>query len=76
MLPGVRAVVEVRRDQLPAEAGEVGHWSIVGRFAEKAGDVDLTELTDWALPIQKRHFDGVLAASLEIADEEDPEETG
>jgi len=57
-----------------AEAGEVGHWSIVQTMSEKAGDTDLRELADWALPIQRRHFDQVLAASLTLAAEEDPDE--
>jgi hypothetical protein len=55
-----------------AEAGEVGHWSIVGKLGEKAGDSDVKQLTDWALPIQKRHFEGVLGGSLELAADEDP----
>jgi hypothetical protein len=29
---------------------------------------------EWALPIQRRHFDAVLAGSLELAGEEDPSE--
>ena len=32
-------------------------------------------LVDWALPIQKRHLDTVRKASLELASEEDPNET-
>jgi len=55
-----------------AEAGEVGHWSIVGKLGEKAGADDVQELTAWALPIQKRHFDGVMEGSLELAADEDP----
>src|SRR5690242_20280454 len=35
-----------------AEAGEVGHWSIVGKLNERAGDPSVQELVDWALPIQ------------------------
>ncbi len=57
-----------------AEAGEVGHWSIVEKLNEKAGDADVRTLTEWALPIQRRHFDEVLAGSLALAADEDPEE--
>jgi hypothetical protein len=55
-----------------AEAGEVGHWSILGKLNERAGDQRLQELVDWALPIQKRHFEEVRAGSLKLAAEEDP----
>jgi hypothetical protein len=57
-----------------AEAGEVGHWSIVEKLNEKAGDEDVRALTEWALPIQRRHFDEVLAGSLALAGDEDPNE--
>ena len=56
-----------------AEAGEVGHWSIVRKFGEKAGDSEALELANWALPIQRSHFDGVLQGSLELAGDEDPD---
>jgi hypothetical protein len=32
------------------------------------------ELVDWALPIQRRHFQEVSDASLELAAREDPDE--
>jgi hypothetical protein len=57
-----------------AEAGEVGHWSIVGKLNEQARNAAVAELVDWALPIQRRHFDEVLAGSLELAAAEDPNE--
>jgi hypothetical protein len=57
-----------------AEAGEVGHWSIVGKLNEQARNAAVAELVDWALPIQRRHFDDVLAGSLELAAAEDPNE--
>jgi hypothetical protein len=56
-----------------AEAGEVGHWSIVGMLNEQAHNAAVGELVDWALPIQRRHFDDVLAGSLELAAAEDPD---
>jgi hypothetical protein len=58
-----------------AEAGEVGHWEILGALNERARKGEVSELVDWALPIQKRHLDTVRKASLELASEEDPNET-
>ena len=55
-----------------AEAGEVGHWSIVAKLNEKAGNAELRELTAWALPIQQRHLQEVLDGSLKLAAAEDP----
>ena len=55
-----------------AEAGEVGHWSIVAKLNEKAGLGELRTLTDWALPIQQRHLEEALDGSLKLAAEEDP----
>ena len=58
-----------------AEAGEVGHWAILGKLNEKAGEERITELVDWALPIQERHFSDVKEGSLKLAADEDPSET-
>jgi hypothetical protein len=55
-----------------AEAGEVGHWSVLGKLNEQAGDARLQELVDWALPIQQRHFEEVKAGTLKLAADEDP----
>ena len=57
-----------------AEAGEVGHWSIVAKLNERAGNAELRTLTDWALPIQQRHLEEVLDGSLKLAADEDPDE--
>jgi hypothetical protein len=57
-----------------AEAGEVGHWSIVEKFNEQADLANVKDLVDWALPIQQRHYKDVLTASLELAGEEDANE--
>jgi hypothetical protein len=57
-----------------AEAGEVGHWAVLRKLNEQAGDQRLQELIDWALPIQERHFEEVKAGSLKLAAEEDPGE--
>ena len=55
-----------------AEAGEVGHWAILDKLNEKAGEEQIRELTEWALPIQERHLADVRDGSLELAAEEDP----
>ena len=57
-----------------AEAGEVGHWRIVETLNRKAGDAEVATLVEWALPIQERHFEEVVASALELAGEEDPSE--
>jgi len=56
-----------------AEAGEVGHWSVLK--AMNGGDAHVTELVEWALPIQQRHLNDVMAASVTLAADEDPNET-
>jgi hypothetical protein len=58
------------------EAGEAGHWAILGKLNEKAGESEVGELVDWALPIQERHLTGVRDGSLELAAAEDPESGG
>ena len=58
-----------------AEAGEVGHWEVLGVLGEKAGKSDVQELVRWAVPIQRRHFDEARQGSLKLASEEDPNET-
>jgi len=55
-----------------AEAGEVGHWAILGKVNEKAGEQDVAELVEWALPIQERHLSDVRDGSLKLAADEDP----
>jgi hypothetical protein len=57
-----------------AEAGEVGHWAVLGKLNETAGENDIQKLVDWALPIQERHFSDVKDGSLKLAGEEDPYE--
>jgi hypothetical protein len=57
-----------------AEAGEVGHWSVLQRLNQKAGSTDIRELVEWALPIQQRHYRGVTETSLELASHENPDE--
>jgi coenzyme F420-reducing hydrogenase alpha subunit len=57
-----------------AEAAEVGHWSVLKTLNEQAGNSDLRGLIEWALPIQERHFQNVLAGSVKLAGDEDPNE--
>jgi hypothetical protein len=57
-----------------AEAGEVGHWAVVGTMNERAHLPGLQELVDWMIPIQQRHFEQTLAGSVELAADEDPNE--
>jgi hypothetical protein len=57
-----------------AEAGEVGHWAIVKKLNERAGDPAVAELAAWALPIQEDHLKAVLEGSLALAAQEDPHE--
>jgi hypothetical protein len=58
-----------------AEAGEVGHWSVLQQMSRKARNPEVSALVTWALPIQQRHFKMVTAASKTLAAEEDPNET-
>jgi hypothetical protein len=55
-----------------AEAGEVGHWAVLGKLNERAGENELAELVDWALPIQERHLSEARDCSLKLAADEDP----
>ena len=55
-----------------AEAGEVGHWEILGKLNEKAGEEEVRELVEWALPIQERHLSDVREGSLRLAEAQDP----
>jgi hypothetical protein len=57
-----------------AEAGEVGHWEILGTLNERAANSGVRELVEWALPIQQRHFQEVREGSLQLAAGEDPNE--
>ena len=55
-----------------AEAGEVGHWEVLGVLGDKAGKAEVQELVQWATPIQQRHFETARQGSLKLAAEEDP----
>jgi hypothetical protein len=57
-----------------AEAGEVGHWEILGTLNERARNAALREVIDWATPIQERHLQEARKGSLQLAADEDPNE--
>jgi hypothetical protein len=58
-----------------AEAGELGHVAIVGKLNERAGEQEVQEFVEWALPIQERHFKRTTEAALALAAQEDPNGT-
>jgi hypothetical protein len=55
-----------------AEAGEVGHWTVVRTMNERANLPGLQEIVDWMIPIQQRHLETTLEGSVELAADEDP----
>jgi hypothetical protein len=57
-----------------AEAGEVGHWTVVRTMNERANLPGLQEIVDWMIPIQQRHLETTLEGSVELAADEDPNE--
>jgi hypothetical protein len=57
-----------------AEAGEVGHWAVLKKLNEQAGEEQVSELVEWALPIQERHFSETKECTLQLAGAKDPYE--
>jgi hypothetical protein len=55
-----------------AEAGEVGHWSVLETMNRTAKHAGIREIVKVQLPIQKRHLKDVSAASVALAAKEDP----
>lgn len=53
-----------------AEAGELGHWEIVKTMGDTLGDKQVSKLADWAVAVQRKHFDTVRESSLALAAEE------
>ena len=53
-----------------AEVGELGHWGIVQTMSKTVGEQEVARLADWAVEIQREHFDGVRDSSLKLAEEE------
>lgn len=56
------------------EAGEVGHWEVLGKLNESAREQPIGELVEWARPIQERHLAEARECALTLAGEEDPYE--
>ena len=54
-----------------AEAGEVGHWSVLQELNKQARHVGVRDLVKVQLPIQKRHLKDAMAASVQLAAKED-----
>lgn len=57
-----------------AEAGEVGHWEVLGKLNESAQEQAIGELVQWAHPIQERHLAEARECALTLAGDEDPYE--
>ena len=57
-----------------AEAGEVGHWTVVEKLNQDAKHRELRELVRWVKPIQQRHFKQAIEGSVVLARAEDPNE--
>lgn len=53
-----------------AEAGELCHWEIVERMAEKLGETEIRTLAGEVLAIQREHIETVRKAYLALAAEE------
>ena len=58
-----------------AEASEVGHWAVLEQLNEKARHPGLGQLIQQQVAIQQRHLKNAMDGSLELAAEEDPNET-
>ncbi len=54
-----------------AEAGEVGHWSVLQELNKQAKHAGVRQLVSTHLPIQQRHLKDVMAASRKLAAKED-----
>jgi hypothetical protein len=54
-----------------AEAGEVGHWTVLQELNKQARHAGVRKLVGTHLPIQKRHLKEAMAASVQLAAKED-----
>jgi len=54
-----------------AEAGEVGHWSVLQELNKQTKHAGVKQLVGTHLPIQRRHLKDTMAASLQLAAKED-----
>ncbi|MDQ3778353.1 MAG: hypothetical protein M3310_05745 [Actinomycetota bacterium] len=57
-----------------AEAGEVGHWQVLGVMNQRAGISELQQIIEWVTPIQERHYQQALSGTVTLASQEDPNE--
>jgi hypothetical protein len=57
-----------------SEAGELGHVEIVNKMNEQASNPQIGEVAEWALGVQRRHFEQVRECALTLAAAEDPNE--
>jgi len=57
-----------------AEAGEVGHWSILEILNAQARNAGIRQFVEWGLPIQQRHLQDVEQGAKQLAREKDPGE--
>jgi hypothetical protein len=55
-----------------AEAGEVGHWAVLGELNKRAKNAEIGRLVRTYLPIQKRHLKNAQDGSIKLASKEDP----
>ena len=58
-----------------AEAGEVGHWAVLGEMNKKTRNAEVRELVRQQLLIQRRHLKEAQQGCLVLAAQEDPNET-
>ena len=71
---GPGGIVRVADDHRASPGGNrVGHWAVLDKLNERAGDDAIAGLVEWALPIQERHLETVRTCSLELAGKEDPD---
>jgi hypothetical protein len=54
-----------------AEAGEVGHWTVLEELNRQAKHPGIRELTRMQLPIQRRHLKDAMAGTARLAAKED-----
>jgi hypothetical protein len=57
-----------------AEAGEVGHWSVLETLNQRARDAAISDYVEWGLPIQERHFQEAQQATAVLASQKNPGE--
>src|SRR3954451_18715557 len=69
-LEGEEAAIDGFEFLTMAEAGELRHWGIVKHIGDTIGEEQVGELADWAVGVQRRHFDTVRESSLELAADE------